>query len=132
MDEKINRIYTHWLEMSDKDCDTMNHLYQSGDFHWSLFLGHLVLERLLKAFIVKHTNNNAPFTHDLTRLAQTAALHFSSEQLDWLDTITTFNINARYDDYKQAFYKKCTPAFTNEWLLKIKTLQQWIKEKLNS
>jgi len=132
MNEKIERIYTHWLEMSNKDFETMQHLYQSGDMHWSLFLGHLVLEKLFKAYLVKQTNNDAPFTHDLSRLAHAASLDFSTEHLDWLDTITTFNINARYDDYKQAFYKKCTPEFTEDWLAKIKTLQQWIKEKLKT
>ncbi len=130
MNKKTERIYIQWLEMSDRDFETMGHLYQSGDRHWALFLGHLVIEKLLKAYIVKQTNNVAPFTHDLSRLARVATLNFSNEQLDSLDTITTFNINARYDDYKQAFYKRCTKEFTETWLEKIKILQQWIKEKL--
>ncbi len=121
MDEKMERIYNYWLQMSDKDAQTMEHLFQSGDMHWALFMGHLVLEKLLKAFFVKFTSDNAPFIHDLTRLAKAARLDFSIEHLDWLDTITTFNINARYDDYKQEFYKKCTPQFTKEWITKIKT-----------
>lgn len=129
MNEKLQMAYEHWLEMADNDAETMQHLYQSGDRHWSLFLGHLVLEKLLKANIIKHTNDVAPFTHDLSRLAQILPLNFSIEQLDWLDTITTFNINTRYDDYKQAFFKKCTKEFTDEWLKKIKTLQEWIKEQ---
>lgn len=132
MDEKTERIYTHWIEMSDKDFETMQHLYQAGDMHWSLFLGHLVLEKLLKASIIKQTNNLAPFTHDLSRLVRIAGLEMSAEHIVWLNTITTFNINTRYDDYKQAFYKKCTPEFTKEWILKIETLQQWIKEKLKA
>ncbi len=47
MNEKIERIYTHWLEMSNKDFETMQHLYQSGDMHWSLFLGHLVFRKVI-------------------------------------------------------------------------------------
>jgi hypothetical protein len=31
---------------------------------------------------------------------------------EWLDEITTFNINARYDNYKQDFHKLCTEEFT--------------------
>ena len=106
MDEKLERIYTHWIEMSDKDFETMQHLYQSKDMHWAIFVGHLVLEKLLKAVIVKQTNNAAPFTHDLSRLAEATTLNFTNEQLDWLDTITTFNINARYNDYKKNYPKK--------------------------
>ncbi len=108
----------------------MNHLYESKDYHWSLFVGHIVIERLLKACVVSETLKHAPFTHDLTKLAILSGLKFTEEYLDWLDTITTFNMNARYDSYKEAFYKKCTYDFTTEWLEKIKILQSWIKEKL--
>ncbi len=80
----------------------------SKDFHWALFLGHLVIEKLLKAIIVRKTENHAPFSHDLRRLAKISELNFSDEHKKWLDSITSFNINARYDDYKEDFYKKCT------------------------
>lgn len=108
----------------------MIHLYKSKDYHWSLFIGHIVVERLLKASVVKRTSDHSPFTHDLTKLAKLSGLSFSEEYLDWLDTISTFNINARYDSYKEAFYRKCTLGFTTEWIGKIKILQSWIKEKL--
>lgn len=126
----IQKTYNHWITTSDKDYKTMIHLYESKDYHWSLFIGHIVLERLLKACVVKKTKKHAPFTHDLTKLADISGLELSEQHLDWLDTITTFNMNARYDSYKEAFYKKCTYSFTTEWIEKIKTLQLWIKERL--
>jgi HEPN domain-containing protein len=89
-----------------------------------------VLERLLKACVVKVIQKHAPYTHDLTKLAKLTKIEFTEEHLDWLDTISTFNLNARYDTYKEAFYRKCTPVFTAEWIDKIKILQAWIKEKL--
>ena len=131
MEEKINveNIATHWNLMSDNDFETMLHLHKTRDYHWALFIGHIVIEKLLKSAVVKETLNHAPFTHDLTRLAKLSKINFTEEQLDWLDTITTFNLNARYDSYKQAFYKKCTPEYTEIWIEKIKTIRQWIKEK---
>jgi HEPN domain-containing protein len=126
----IEKTYNHWINTSDKDSITMIHLYHSKDYHWSLFIGHIVIERLLKACVVKETRKHAPFTHDLTKLSKLAGLSFSEEHLDWLDTISTFNLNVRYDSYKEAFYKKCTYEFTTEWIEKIKILQTWIKEKL--
>ena len=132
MDDQINidKTYNHWITSSDKDFITMIHLYDSRDYHWSLFIGHIVIERLLKACVVRETKKHAPFTHDLTKLANLSGLDFTEEYLDWLDTITTFNMNARYDSYKEAFYKKCMYDFTFEWIEKIKILQSWIKEKL--
>ena len=125
----INKIYQHWIESSNKDYETMIHLYESKDYSWSLFIGHIVIEKLIKASVVKSINDHAPFTHDLTKLANLSKLGFSEEQLDWLDTITTFNLNARYDSYKQAFYKKCTPEYSYEWINKIQNLREWIKYK---
>ncbi len=72
----ISKIVSHWHKTSDRDCTTMNNLYASKDYHWSLFIGHLVIERLLKAAIVKHTKNHAPLTHDLRRLAKLSQIEF--------------------------------------------------------
>ena len=80
--------------------------------------------------VVKQTLKNATFTHDLTKLAKITGLNFSEDQLDSLDTITTFHLNARYDSFKKAFYQKCTYNFTKEWIDKIETLRLWIKEEL--
>ena len=125
----ILKIYNHWIESSNKDFKTMINLFKSKDYHWSLFIGHIVIEKLLKASVVKSLNDHAPFTHDLTKLAQLSKLSFSEEQLNWLDTITTFNLNARYESYKQEFYLKCTKEYSVRWLENIKNLRTWIKAK---
>lgn len=132
MNEKIDisKIFNHWIESSDKDFETMIHMFETKDYNWSLFIGHIVIEKLIKATVVKAINSHAPFTHDLTKLANKSNLDFSEEQLDWLDTITTFNLNARYDSFKYAFYKKCTSEYTSEWIEKIIKLRTWIKAKL--
>ncbi len=125
-----NKIVTHWITTSDSDFQTMLNLFDSKDYHWALFMGHLVIEKLLKGKVVKETNQHAPFTHDLRRLKKLSGLALDDEKTKWLDIITTFNMNARYDDYKQAFYYKCTKDFTAQWIENIKTLRLWIKEKL--
>ncbi|MFH1297002.1 MAG: HEPN domain-containing protein [Bacteroidota bacterium] len=120
----------HWIESSDRDFLTMTNLFNSKDYSWSLFLGHLVIEKLLKALVVKETNEFPKPIHDLTRLAIKGKLKCSSEQLDMLDVITTFNISARYEDYKLEFYRRCTKDFTETWVNNIKELRQWIKSQL--
>ncbi|MBU0763384.1 MAG: HEPN domain-containing protein [Bacteroidetes bacterium] len=126
----IKKTVEHWLSRSDIDFETMLHLYNSKDYHWSLFIGHLVIERLLKAGVVKNSGTHAPFTHDLRRLARLSNIEFTEEYNRWFDILSTFNLNARYDDYKQDFYKKCSPKFTEEWIDNIKQLRQWIKKML--
>ena len=126
----IEKTYTHWISTSNNDFTTMINLYNSKDYHWALFIGHLVIERLLKADIVKETKVHAPFTHDLRKLAKLSKIDFNPEHFIWLDTITTFNINVRYDSYKKAFYKKCTDSYSSKWISNIKELRGWIKKKL--
>ena len=94
-DDNINveKTFTHWIDTSDKDYETMYHLYEAKDFHWSLFTDHLVIGKLLKAGIVKETKKHAPFTHDLRRLANLSELEFEKIMFAWFDTITTFNLN---------------------------------------
>lgn len=72
----IDKTYNHWITTSDKDFGTMMHLFESKDYHWSLFIGHLVVEKLLKACVVKKTTNHPPFTHDLTKLAKLSGFDF--------------------------------------------------------
>lgn len=59
----------------------MIHLVETKDFHWSLFIGHLVIEKILKAKIVKETKDHAPFSHDLRRLSKLSGLQLSEVHL---------------------------------------------------
>lgn len=124
------KIASHWIETSEEDFYTMQKLFESNSYTWSLFLGHISVEKLLKACYVKKFGKHAPFTHNLYRLTELCKLELSEELADWLDKITTFNLNARYDDYKREFYQLCTKDYTEEWIEKIKTIREWIKQKL--
>jgi HEPN domain-containing protein len=124
MDKK--GVMDFWVQTADNDYKTMLNLYKSGDYHWSLFIGHLVIEKLLKALYVKNKDNNIPRIHDLLSLAEKANIELTEKQKDDLDYITTFNISARYPDYKQSFYKKCDHDFTNINIAKIKELRKWL------
>lgn len=127
---KINEQMKYWIKSSDDDFQAMTHLFEKGDNTWALFIGHLVLEKLIKAWYVKVTFKSPPFIHDLVRLADKGGLQLDDDQKDILDTISTFNIRGRYDDYKREFYTKCTNAFTTEWVNHIRKFRKWIKKKL--
>jgi len=131
-DEKINieSIIHHWKESSDSDYKTMLNLINSTDYNWALFLGHLVIEKLLKALYVKRTGKHAIMGHDLLRLAAKMDLSLTEKQKDWLDRLTSFNINTRYDSYKQEFYNLCTKEFALEWKIIIEEIRKWLKEQL--
>ena len=99
------QLVTFWTETSDKDFDAMNILFENKQYAWSLFMGHLVLEKLLKALFAKLNPQSpyAPKIHDLLALANKCNLQIDNKTEDKLDIVTNFNIAARYDDYKKNF-----------------------------
>jgi HEPN domain-containing protein len=129
-DIDVDKIIKHWIETSEEDFQTMLSLYHSKSFGWALFLGHISIEKLLKAVYVKRHKKHSPFLHNLYRLAELSEIELTEEQSDWLDKITSFNLNARYDDFKREFYALCTEDFAAEWTERIKILRSWIKQML--
>ena len=103
-------------------------MFQSKRYSWSLFVGHLMIEKLLKALYVKINTDHPPFVHNLLRLSEKCCLKLDEEQILFFATVTAFNINARYDDYKMSFQRTCTPEFTTLWIKNLKEKRLWIKQ----
>jgi HEPN domain-containing protein len=125
-------LILYWTETSDSDYNTMIHLFEAKDYHWSLFIGHLVIEKLIKALYVKNNEEyeNIPRAHDLLYLAEKATLKLTDDQKKILAVITSFNISARYPDYKKAFYDKCTQEYCKNQIKNIEDVRLWLKEML--
>jgi len=128
--ENIDRIVVYWQESADKDFKTMQNLFKTKDYSWALFIGHLVIEKLLKAIFVKEKQKHALFTHDLLRLASKTDLVLTEETKEWLDDISTFNLNARYDNYKNDFQQLCTKEYTEIWIERIEKIRRWLINQL--
>ena len=123
-------LINYWVEASEIDLKAMNNLFDSKDYVWSLFIGHLVIERLLKALIIKNNEEIVPKIHNLNKLAEIALLDLDEDFKNNLDVITSFNIEARYPDYKKEFYNKCDFDFTKKQINQIKELRSWLLEQL--
>lgn len=122
------KLIKYWIETSDDDFETMLAMFETKRYSWALFVGHLMIEKLLKAYYVKSKQDFPPFIHNLLRLAKLSEIGMTEEQKVFFVTVTAFNINARYDDYKMSFQKKCTLEYTAKWINELKTQRLWIKE----
>ena len=121
-----------WLESSNRDYESMIKNYETKQYTWSLFIGHLVLEKLLKALYAKlnKTNPYPPKIHNLNILAEKCNLNLNEDQIKILFTCNSFNISSRYEDYKNEFYNKCTEQYTREQINNIDNMRQYIKSIL--
>ena len=106
-----DEIVRYWRKSSDDDYQVMQSLFANRHYVWALFLSHLVVEKLLKAYHVKNVDTNYPRIHNLVEIAAKATLDLSPEQKVFLVELTTFNLKERYPDYKNRFQKKATRQF---------------------
>jgi len=116
----------YWLKIAAHDLEVAQSNFDHGKYDWCLFISHLVIEKVLKAFWVRDSDKTVPREHKLLKIAEKTHLNLSEEQKQFLADITRFNIEARYPDYKLEFYKLCTKEFTTTQFEKIKELYQWL------
>ena len=127
-------LMKYWFDSSEEDYETMNYMYNGEKYTWSLFVGHLVIEKMLKGLYAKNNENDpiAPKIHNLIMFAQKSNLDVPREIREDIQVINTFNISARYDDYKKAFAEKCTREYTESSINRINNVRNWILNLVNT
>ena len=63
-------------------------------------------------------------------LSEKADLDLNNKNLELLEEVSDFNLEARYPDDKFSFYKKATSEFTEDKLKEIEGLKKWLLQKL--
>jgi HEPN domain-containing protein len=120
----------YWLIQSESDLPVAESMLEKEHYTWSLFVGHLVLEKMLKAIYVREHQKLAPRTHDLVKLAKSTSLHLNDTQLVLLSEVSDFNMEGRYPDEKNMFARKCNRDFVMDYLVRIKEMQAWLKKQI--
>lgn len=123
-------IVEFWLKAAKKDESVMKVLFANKKYADSLFYGHLVLEKTLKAVYVQKIQSSPPFIHDLLLLTRKSQLKVDEDVAKKLKIITGFNINGRYDDYKSTFYSVSTKKYALEYLEVIKSIKIWLLKQI--
>jgi HEPN domain-containing protein len=127
-EEHIN----YWLNGAEHDLEAADSLFKSAKYDWCLFIGHLVLEKALKAHFVSANKKVPPKTHNLLKLAEQSELELTEDKKLFFAEVNDFNLEARYPDYKNEFYKNCTKDFAKEYFAKIKENFNWLKSLIES
>ncbi len=119
--EKKNYI-EYWVKTAEEDLISMERVFVVGRYDWALFIGHLALEKILKAAWVKNNEENIPTkTHNLLKISEEAKLELTEEQILFLNRVTNFNLETRYPDYKLDFLRVEQKNSLKKILKKLKT-----------
>lgn len=126
-------IVSKWLENSEKNVTVATDMYKLGHYNWCLFMWHLAIEKILKAYLAKQ-DKEIPYIHDLYKLSNYAGVDFDRIGItkDELDEISGYNLEARYEDYKYDFYKKATKEYADAWIPKCENIYKFVKEIINA
>jgi HEPN domain-containing protein len=109
----------HWQEGARKALRAAKVLHEDGNDESALFHCHLAVEKALKAaWIAQRDTEEPPHTHDLVALAKALEKQpWTEEDLEVLETLTRFVIDARYAD----------PTWAVEYATKENT-ERWIEQ----
>lgn len=123
-------VVTYWLDSAENDRSSALDSFSQKHFDWAFFQWHIAIEKLLKGIIAKNSNTT-PFTHDLVRLAELTKIQIPENYLTILEEANTYNINARYDDFKRSFYHKVIkPDYYQLWHNNCQEIYQWLKQQV--
>ncbi len=123
----VHKQIEYWIEGSEDDLLTADLLIREKRILHGLFFCHLVIEKAIKAHIVKISRDVAPRSHNLIYLSERAGLDFDDEIQIFLGILMKYQLQGRYPDYNPVLPNKIK---VNEYLENTKTLLQWLKAKL--
>ena len=122
----------YWIDIADYDFETAEAMYNTGRWLYVAFMCHQVIEKTLKAYWTAKRDDDPPYIHNHKRLAEGCGLYelMTDEQKDFIATISTFNIQARYPEYKDQLARALTKSVCRHVIDTTKELKQWIEKKL--
>lgn len=128
----MNDKVTYWVEMSDYDFDTAKAMLESKRYLYVGFMCHQTIEKILKAYWSKVSEEPPLKIHSLSRLAEKTCLdkELSDAQLDFIDYLEPLNIEARYPSYKERLMKSLNSDLCTKLIHQTDELRLWIKNKL--
>ncbi len=119
-----------WQESAVDDLGTADALFAAGKFAHCLFFCHLATEKMLKAVYTKKFDDVPPILHHLGKLWRKVEVPLGSITEENLSEMTTFNVEARYDIFKQQLYAKATKEYTETFVHLTKEIVTWLTQYL--
>lgn len=123
----IKKQIDYWAKGAEDDLLTSELLIREKRILHGLFFCHLVIEKAIKAHVVKASGEVAPRSHNLIYLSEKANLVFDTETEIFLGILMKYQLQGRYPDYNPELPDILK---VNEYLEKTRTLLGWLKERL--
>ncbi len=123
----VQKQIEYWINGAIDDMESAKILIERHRLLHGLFFCHLVIEKALKAHVVKITQEIAPRTHNLMYLLEKATVELSENEEIFLGILMKYQLQGRYPDYNPIIPDK---LIVENYLEKTENLMQWLRKKL--
>ena len=123
----VQKQIDYWVTSSDEDFAAAKSLLEKGHLRHCLFFAHLAVEKMLKAYVTRQTEDVPPRIHDLLRLAEIAGLKLDPEQARFLREFDVYQLEGRYPDAEQIWVDL---AAAREEISRTVEILKWLKKQL--
>lgn len=117
----------YWTQGADSDIDTAGILIEKKKYMHGLFFCHLTIEKIIKAHVIKTTNQIPPKSHNLFRLLEITGVEVTDENAEFLGILMKYQLEGRYPDYNPEIPVK---KKVKEYFRKTKEILLWLKKLL--
>ncbi|MFL0685140.1 MAG: HEPN domain-containing protein [Algoriphagus aquaeductus] len=125
----VDKQVEYWINGASEDLEVAEILIEKRRFIHGLFFCHLVIEKAIKAHVVKVTGELAPKSHNLIYLSEKSELVLKDETLEFFGLLMKYQLEGRYPGY-QPFIPEYRIVL--EYLKETKKHLSWLKEKLSN
>ncbi len=129
--QDIRKLVTYWTEMAEEDISVARQLFKAKKYAYALFFCHLAIEKMLKAVVVKKTQDHASWTHNLPFLAGRANLALDKSDMEFLAEMTRWNLEARYPSDIETLKKSATNLEVQGKFKRTEEFLKWLKKQLS-
>ncbi len=123
----VQKQIDYWVNGAVEDLESAEILIERKRMLHGLFFCHLVIEKILKAHVVKISQEVAPRTHNLIYLLEKTHLELSENEEIFLGILMKYQLQGRYPDYNPIIPDK---LIVQNYLKQTEDLLQWLKKKL--
>ena len=123
----IKKQIDYWTQSADADIDTAEILIKKRKYRHGLFFCHLAIEKIVKAHVVKATEQIPPKSHNLFRLLEKAGIEVENEKVEFLGILMKYQLEGRYPDYNPQTPDK---KKVKEYLKQTRETLSWLKKRL--
>jgi HEPN domain-containing protein len=118
----------NWIDSSDYDAQTAQHMLQTGRYIYVIFMCHLAIEKLLKAIVQEITGKLPHKTHDLVYLLQVTKINLPEHLLEFIGKINNASIVTRYPEDLSKIVSAYPEQVAKDYLNSTYEVITWLKQ----